>query len=317
MTSSAWRCGWLALLCGLATPSLLAQAPLGCPFPPIEEVEPNNSADQATPQVVFGSLGELSAMGGRIFPAGDVDWFRLDLTSPGSTSKRLWLLLDTGVPQPPGGSSRDVVAEVYDGDLLIGGDDDDGTGNGRDFSIETGLAAAVAGLPLNGPGPFYLRVSAKNPGDVIARYSVLVSFSTQGDVAESEPNDTTAQAQSLFLAGVVAGTLPPGDVDVYDINTFGVLLVAASGNPPGTTDTTDLRLELLTFDGSLAMLVDSSRVSLSPAPLDEAFGIESLSARYVRVSRAVSTPGDGRYVIALRTSFECPAPVSLERFAVE
>jgi len=47
-----------------------------------------------------------------------------------------------------------------DGTTVIENDDDDGTGNGADGTIETGLASMIGGRTLTAGGTYFIRVRA-------------------------------------------------------------------------------------------------------------------------------------------------------------
>jgi len=68
-------------------------------------------------------------------------------------NSQIWAYVDTGTVhgiQNPPATSRDSLLYLYagDGTTLIEKDDDDGTGNGLDGTIETPLSSAIAGRIL-------------------------------------------------------------------------------------------------------------------------------------------------------------------------
>jgi hypothetical protein len=106
------------------------------------EIEPNASAVTATRLLLNGGRG----IGGGSILAGDDDYWRLDGITTGAS---IWAYIDTGGAQQGGATTRDSLLTLLatDGTTEIETDDDDGTGNGLDGSVESGNASAIAGEP--------------------------------------------------------------------------------------------------------------------------------------------------------------------------
>ena len=98
--------------------------------------------------------------------------------------------------QNAGATSRDTVVDLLaaDGTTVIENDDDDGTGNGGDGTIETGLASIIAGATLTTGGTYFIRVQAFSVTGIINPYRLFVSLTNVAATAEVEANDTAATA---------------------------------------------------------------------------------------------------------------------------
>src|SRR5438552_3695460 len=132
---------------GYAPPRALAAVPVTA------EVEPNDTPGTAT---VLDLAGGYAIATGSIGVAGDVDYYRFAVPA----GARLWASTDTGGTAT--GTSRDTVLDLLapDGATVVETDDDDGTGNGCDGTVESALASVIAGRPLLTAGNYYLRLKA-------------------------------------------------------------------------------------------------------------------------------------------------------------
>ena len=135
-----------------------AAGPEGDPGPQttlaaIAESEPNNTSATAT-LLTFSPAAIATAA---INPGGDLDFYTF--TAPAGS--RVWIETDTGGTQNAGGTSRDTVMDLLaaDGTTVIETDDDDGTGNGGNGTVEpTGLNDR---WPHAGPrSQYFVRVRA-------------------------------------------------------------------------------------------------------------------------------------------------------------
>jgi hypothetical protein len=305
------RIALLAALAALSTAPAGAQPPgVPCPTPPQFEQEPNDTPATAT--VLTGFEGNLvSRSPGSISPAGDVDFFRIQV-APGA---RLSVLLDTGVlAQLPGGNTRDSVVQVLapDGVTVLEVDDDDGTGQG---AVVSGEESSIVGLAAS--GTLFIRVAAKNPAQVLSPYVLWVNASTNTSVNEIEPNDT--QGQAMFAdSGPILGSLASStDVDWYlrGLLGGGPHMIFVDGDPERDGTTTDVRIDFA--PGSISPpAVNSSLGPGQPPPGSEALfmGSFSFSAQFFRISG----PAAGTYsvLVTFIGSDACNVPVELTSFEV-
>jgi len=282
----------------------------GCAGLQVEQ-EPNDTAASATP-IVFGSNGLFVGIYGTIV-SGDVDWFRF----PAAAGARVWLSVDTGVAGP--GGSRDSVVSIFapDGVTLIETDDDDGTGNGRDFTVESLDASLIAGPVLPVAGTYYVRVQAKVPGQTIDGYSLLIGVTAFGPLPESEPNDCPPGGSGIPPLGpLILGSLSSAtDVDCYNFTLLdgGFPLVVVDGDPERDGIATDVTLNYFSIGGSPTIVTDSSGSGGPANPPAEGFAMQ-WSGGVVRITGT----GPGTYMLAgLYSGDLCQVPVELLGFRVE
>jgi len=284
--------------------------------PVTSETESNDTF--GTANAVPMSLGR-GVMTAAINPGGDLDWFSLTATS-GDT---IWAHTDTGGTQIAGATSRDTVIDLIaaDGTTVIEGDDDDGTGNGADGTIETGLASIIAGRTIAVTGTYYVRVRAFSATAIINPYSLYVTVTTGTTGADTEPNNSAATAQPLFGGGsaVSPGQLSPdGDEDFYSIQVTspGTYSLVADGDPERDGTGTDLVLDLFETDGTTLLLsIDSSITGslANPAAEGAAYSLAAVGTYYVRV-RNFSATGTGTYTLMVAGAdcgLVCPANITV------
>jgi len=282
------------LLLGWILPSALGQ-------PATPELEPNNSPATATTLDVSSGVAVAS---GAIGVVGDHDFF--SFTAPAGA--QVWLLVDTGGSQLPGATSRDSLVTLYagNGTTFIEEDDNDGSGNGADFTEETGLASAIAGRTLVSGGTYYVKVSeAANTGIVNPyRLYVIVSFTTVSPEAEGNNGPGTANAiLGLGLpAGVRSGTISsPTDVDVYSVTVAvgNTLIVCLDADPGRTGAATDLVVELVSTDQVNVLYTANSSGNEPGASEAFAFAVPAAGTYFARVKHA--SGGTGSYQLAVAT----------------
>ena len=272
------------------------------------ELEPNGTPATATsmalPDPTFGMFAGIK---GAIGVPGDADWYSFGAPA----GARLWLAVDTGVATA---GNRDSVVAVFgpDGTTLLEQDDDDGTGNGRDSSIESLDASLVAGLVLPTAGTYYARVQAKSPAETIDGYVLMVAVTSPGPQAEMEPNDAPP-GQFIFNAPVLGSLSSATDVDWYNVSVldFGIPFVVVDADPErdGTTTNVALRFDNLVPVGTI--VTDSSGLGSPGDPPAEGFAINGLG--YARVSGT----GPGTYLLGAWYSGDgCPVPVELQGFEI-
>ncbi|HXF05773.1 MAG TPA: DVUA0089 family protein [Blastocatellia bacterium] len=231
------------------------------------ESEPNNTIAQAD-----GVVPDVT-VAGTLDPGGDVDFFGFDVTS-GQT-----ITVEIRARSLTPASDADTVITLFDGrgNQLAENDDFGGSLDSRlDFSATTS-------------GRVFLRVRNFGPkGGPTYTYEAVIT--RRGVIpppqinTESEPNNSTAQANPITPPVTVRGTInPAGDVDffVFDGRRGQQLLVdidAQTLTPPSSLD-------------SVVTLMDSRGNQL--AENDDADG--SLDSRL-----QVTLPSTGRYLIRIR-----------------
>jgi len=290
---------------------LAPQAQNAAPAPSFgTEVEPNDVA--ATPSSISLTNG-VDIVAGEINGPGDVDFYRFFAPSAG----RIWIQVDSGGPQLPGATSRDTILDLYgvDGATLIESDDDDGTATGGLGVVQSGLASSIAGRSIPAAA-CYIRVRAFGSSVVIRPYRLLVMFTTGAGTAESEPNDTAANANVLtpplaFRTGSIGGS---GDSDYYKIalNAGDSLVIGADGDPERDGNGTDLVLELRDPANNLITSVDSSSYGSPGNPPSEAlnYTVPADGTYYIRV-RDFDPAATGTYSLAVGVAFVNPRPFGL------
>ncbi|MCA9255014.1 MAG: pre-peptidase C-terminal domain-containing protein, partial [Phycisphaerales bacterium] len=154
------------------------------------EVEANDTIETATP-IAF-DISRCAIIDGSIGVAGDVDFFAFDAPA----GSRIWVLVDTGGMIDPLATSLDSQLRLLDVDgvMTIEFDDDDGTGNGGDSSVETGLASSIANARLTAGGTYFLRLSEFGDNDVLNPYRlfVVITHALDDDEFRYNANDTAA-----------------------------------------------------------------------------------------------------------------------------
>jgi hypothetical protein len=269
------------------------------------EDEPNNTAGTAEPIDFTSTARRAAVITGAISPAGDVDYYSFQAAA----GSRVWIEIDTGGPQNTGATSRDTVLDLLasDGVTVIENDDDDGTGNGGDGTIETSLTSMIGGRTLVTGGTYFLRVtafSAGSPTFIINPYKLFVVVTNSAATAEVESNDTAATANlattSASPIGLRAGTIgSAGDADFYSLvaDAGSVVYFNVDADPERDGAGTDLVVELRSAADVVLLSVDSS-ITGSPAnPAAEGGNfivLDAGGAYYLKV-RHFSATGTGTY----------------------
>jgi uncharacterized repeat protein (TIGR01451 family) len=308
------------LLVGVILLTSVLAGPLHASPPPVTvEVEPNDTPAQAT--VLATGLEGSAVATGAISPGGDVDIYAF--TAPGGA--RVWIGVDTGGPQNVGANSRDTVIDLLDtdGTTVLENDDDDGTGNGCDGTIETGLASTIAGRTLGGlGGTYFIRVHGFSGTGVIDPYRLTLVVTTVAATPEAEPDDSASQANPIVTAcsdvGVRSGNIDfAGDVDMYSVeaNAGDVLFISADADPERDGTGTDLVVELRDQDGTTVLLSIDSSITGSlgnPAAETACYAIGVSGTYYVAVRHFSGAATSGTYdlmVAATRSESSCRSPL--------
>jgi hypothetical protein len=197
---------------GDAAPVIVVPAPVydgGAPGAATDEVEPNDSADVATPLAIGGSVR------GKIDPDADADFYRIEVTQVGALT---------------------VTTSLVDADLTLDIEDAGGTTIAKS---DRGAARVREGVPNLGvqPGRYTVIVRKKPPpvkkqprakkgtpppapapGPAVS-YEVTASLAAPGANAEREPDDDRGTANDLIVGDTAQGFIGwSGDVDLWKLS---------------------------------------------------------------------------------------------------
>ncbi len=278
------------------------------------EAEPNNTSATSTALNVTAQPVAIAAAA--INPGNDVDFYTF--TAPAGS--RAWIETDTGGTQNAGATSRDTVIDLLaaDGTTVIENDDDDGTGNGGDGTVETGLASMIGGRTLTTGGTYFIRVRAFSATAIVNPYRLFVAVSTTAATAEVEPNNTAATANVIAAAagatGLRSGAIgAAGDADYYSatVAAGNILYVNVDADPERDGTGTDLVVEVRNPADGLLLQIDSSITGslANPAAEGASFTISTAGTYFVRV-RHFSATGTGTYHILTAAASGPCGPVS-------
>lgn len=245
------------------------------------EVEPNGSAETATPHP-----GDGSQISGSIQPVGDQDYFAVVVRQGGSS-----IVAETFGPDGVTCFGIDTVLRLFapNGSTELDQDDEGGVSS---CSKIDGAGPDVAASNL-APGTYYVRVEDFNNNTTIASYRLRIQV--QGPPNEVEPNDGFGTATPLQGSpGRAAGAIDPiGDQDWYSVTVpAGVSITLETFDGSGITcepsSNHDTFLQLFAPDGSTPLAADDddgpntcSRIAPNTDP-----GASELAAGtyYVRVT---------------------------------
>jgi subtilisin-like proprotein convertase family protein len=228
-------------------------------------------------------------------------------------------MLDPGSPPAQVGASRDSVLRLYvNSAAVLEEDDDDGTGNGGDGVVETGLASVIAGRALFATGTHYLRVTESGGNETLDPYRLyaVLSNATHQE-AEVEANGTIGSANRIIAfgrrIGVRTATLSPaGDQDVYAFpaNVGDRLLLAADGDPERDGITTNVDFSLIAPNGVSVLVTASSSSGGADEGEGLVFNVTTAGTYYVRVFAGAPGNTTGTYhmmVSNCTSTFPCVA----------
>jgi hypothetical protein len=268
-----------------------------------QETEPNDTPATANP-FVFGVEGTIT-------PGTDLDYYSLGLTVPG---KRVFAMVDGSAAN---GSDFDMRVTTTTDTLEY---DDD-----NNFFPFGNLAPNVGGTPVTGPATF-LQVSSFG-GALRQPYRVfgVVEPPSAAAVPETEPNDTTAQANVSPL-GYFSGTISTAtDTDYYAFNASAgdIIFVGYDGDPTRDTTTVDGILNLVDSGGNSLITVNDAEFTsdqtpspgtlLGTTPNSNAealvYRIQTSGVYYVQVNSDFGDTGD--YLLAIsKNSFSATGPTA-------
>jgi pre-peptidase/HYR domain-containing protein len=283
--------------------------PIAGPTPAVTlETEPNGTPATANTINLSGSAQPCAVVAAAINPGGDVDFFTFTGAPAGS---RIWIETDTGGTQNPGATSRDTVIDLLaaDGVTVIENDDDDGTGNGGDGTIETGLASMIGGRTLTAGGTYFIRVRAFSATGIVNPYRMFVTLTNMAATPEVEANNTAATANPITTGsgqiGLRSGSVSPAsDSDYYSVaaTAGNIVYFNTDADPERDGTGTDLVVELRSPTDTLLLSVDSSITGslANPAAEGANFTINTSGTYFVRV-RHFSATGTGTYHLMVST----------------
>jgi hypothetical protein len=198
---------------GDAAPVIVVPSPVfdgGAPGAATDEVEPNDSADVATPLAVGGSAR------GKIEPETDADYYRIEVTQTGALT---------------------VTTNLVDADLTV--DIEDGSGTIIAKSDRGGVRVRE-GVPNLGVQPGrYTAIVRKKPPPVKKTpkskkgapppapptaaapisYEITATLATPAANTEREPDDDRGTANDLIVGDTVQGFIGwTGDVDLWKLS---------------------------------------------------------------------------------------------------
>jgi len=182
----------------------------GTPGAATDEVEPNDSADVATPLAVGGSAR------GKIEPETDADYYRIEVTQPGALT---------------------VTTNLVDADLTVDIEDSGGTIIAKS---DRGGVRVREGVPNLGVQPGrYTAIVRKKPPPVKKTpkskkgapppapptaaapisYEITATLATPAANTEREPDDDRGTANDLIVGDTVQGFIGwTGDVDLWKLS---------------------------------------------------------------------------------------------------
>ncbi|MCH7876555.1 MAG: putative Ig domain-containing protein [Gemmatimonadetes bacterium] len=218
-------------------PSLVMPRPGRVVLATVNEVEPNDSISQA------GLVALGDALAGTIDPAGDVDYFAIDLVAG--------TLLDLDVDASQVGSPLNPVIALFDVDsltLLALNDDFDG------------LDSRIM-YPILADGRYFVGIVSFGGASGGPSHTYTLAFG-EFSVAEAEPNNTAAEANLVALGDTTTGALaPPGDVDYFAVDLPGAVLLDVTIAPLAFGD---FFATVLLFDVDGTTLLDSASIFDNP-----------------------------------------------------
>jgi hypothetical protein len=285
---------------------------LFAPFATLHETEPNDTSGTAT-DLTFTPTAITTAA---INPGGDIDFY----TFSAPAGSRVWIETDTGGTQNAGATSRDTVVDLLeaDGTTVIENDDDDGTGNGGDGTIETALASIIAGRTLTAGGTYFIRVQAFSATGIVNPYRLFVSLTNVAATAEVEANDTAATANVANSPALRSGSIGvAGDVDYYSIsaNAGDTIFFPVDADPERDGTGTDLLVEFRDPADALLLSVDSSITGdlTNPAAEGANYTVSTSGTYFVKV-RHFSATGTGTYNIHIVNTGAVTSPLIISEF---
>jgi hypothetical protein len=284
------------------------------PYATGSETEPNDTSGTAT-ALTFTPTAITTAA---INPGGDIDFYTF--TAPAGS--RIWIETDTGGVQNAGATSRDTVMDLLaaDGTTVIENDDDDGTGNGGDGTIETGLASIIAGQTLTTGGTYFIRVQAFSVTGIVNPYRLFVSLTNVAATPEVEANNTAATANVANSPAFRSASIGvAADEDYYSVsaNAGDTIFFPVDADPERDGTGTDLVVEFRSPADAILLSVDSSITGSLANPAGEGanYTVNAAGTYFVKV-RHFSATGTGTYNIHIVNTSAVTSPLIISEFRV-
>jgi len=284
------------------------------PYATGAETEPNDTSGTAT-ALTFTPTAITTAA---INPGGDLDFYTF--TAPAGS--RVWIETDTGGVQNAGATSRDTIVDLLaaDGTTVVENDDDDGTGNGGDGTIETGLASIIAGRTLTTGGTYFIRVQAFSATGIVNPYRLFVSLTNVAATPEVEANNTAATANVANSPALRSGSIGvAADADYYSVsaNAGDTIFFPVDADPERDGTGTDLVVEFRSPADALLLSVDSSITGdlTDPAAEGANYTVDAAGTYFVKV-RHFSATGTGTYDIHIVNTSAVTSPLIISEFRV-
>lgn len=269
--------------------------------PPVIQMEAEENGTPETANVVVFNNNGCAIIDAAIGVVGDIDFFTFDAPA----GARVWVYVDSGGTPSALSSSTDSQLTLLesDGATTIEFDDDDGTGNGGDGSIETGLASSIANAPLTTGGTYFIRINEFGDSDVLDPYRlfVVVTHELGDDEFRYNANDSAATAIPLIQAAPInflaANISPAGDVDFYSVEAMAgdILYVTVDGDPERDATSTDADVALIDTNG-VTVLIEADSDSSDPRSEAFDFVVPTTGTYFVRV-RDIGGVDTGSYAI--------------------
>ncbi len=256
----------------------------------LAETEPNNSPASAN------SFAAYCGIEGSINPAGDADFYALE--TPVADS-RIFALVDSIA-----GNTTDLQLRVTTATDTLEFDDDNGD------TISGALAPIVAGTRTS-DATTYLRVNSFSnaaPVEPYRLYAVVQPPSATAN-AETEPNDTTAQADANAIITYVNGAIAaPTDNDIFRFTAISgeILFIALDGDPTllsgvvGSSSPINGGLALLNSAGT--PLVVANDLAAASSTVSGAGSLTSLTPNKPAEGLVFKAPYSGTFYVRVTAS---------------
>lgn len=193
---------------GDAAPVIVVPSPVfdgGAPGAATDEIEPNDSADVATPLAIGGSVR------GKIDPDTDADYYRIEIAQAGA------LTVTTDL------ANADLTVEIEDGGGTVLARSDRGGARVREGVPNLGVqpgryTVVVRKKPPPAPKKRSRKSTPPPPGPPVP-YELTATLAEPAATSEREPDDDRGTANDLIVGDTVQGFLGwTADVDLWKLS---------------------------------------------------------------------------------------------------
>ena len=257
-------------------------------------------------------------------------WARGSLTSPGNwyafrgtNGSRVWITVDTGGSTAPTPAARDSFLTLFNPDgTVLEADNDDGSGNGGDSTLESPLASAIAGRKLTQTGLHYIQVRPLTNTDASVEYKLFLTVTTSSPTSETESNNTSATANSMITTSSAtalrSGTLSStNDLDYFKIyaTNGSTLQLSVDCDPERDGLSTSLVADLMSGTNVLFSSDTVSGPGNLSDPLARAFvyTVRATGTYYVRVRSVFGGTGTYHLMVSNKTPKAVPFQITSAR----